>query len=218
MYGIVNKGIREMVISQYGLDAWKQISVQAGCEAIVFTNMHAYDDSVTYDLVGAAAEVLDISAHEVLVAFGEYWISYTAQAGYGAMLSLVGNSFPEFLKNLDNLHLRVGSTYRELDPPSFKCTEIDETMLVLEYHSNREGLSSLVLGLLQGLAKSFSRDIAVKHTVKRTNRGYDEFVVQHTAWKALDEKMQPEGMDSQQVNNESGERKTCPFSGFGKSN
>ncbi len=51
--------------------------------------MKPYPDDLTYKLVGAACEVLNASAEDVLKAFGEYWILFTAEKGYGEMLNFM---------------------------------------------------------------------------------------------------------------------------------
>ena len=78
----------------------------------VFVGMQAYDDDITYRLVGASAEVLGIDAEEVLRAFGRSWVEYTAKEGYGDLVRLVGNNTAEVLKNVDVLHSRVSAVYR----------------------------------------------------------------------------------------------------------
>ena len=210
MYGIVNKGVRDMIIQNYGHATWQEIKNEAGCEDDFFMSMYAYEDEITYNLVGAASKILDTPAHDILVAFGEYWINFTADEGYGELLQLAGNTFPEFLSNLDNLHQRVGSTYKHLNPPSFLCKEINEHTLLLEYHSSREGLSSLVLGLIKGLGKKFNVSVEVKQIKNREEVGYDEFFVNYFP------------IEKEQSGSPNSEKKTtknakgrCPFSTLG---
>ena len=64
-----------------------------------FLSMSPYPDKLTFDLVTSASEVLNVPVEDLLFAFGEYWILYTADQGYGNMLELAGDSFPKFLKN-----------------------------------------------------------------------------------------------------------------------
>ena len=109
--------------------------------------------------MGAASEVLGLSAEEVLKAFGEHWVLYTGKEGYGEMLKMAGNTLPTFLQNVDNLHTRVGHLFPGMTPPSFRCTDIRENSLRLHYYSTRPGLAPMVIGLVNGLAvmfKSFS--------------------------------------------------------------
>ena len=210
MYGIVNKGIRDMVINNHGHIVWEEIKNKAECDVVFFTNTYPYADSITYNLVEAASKVLNISTHEVFVSFGEYWIIHTVHEGYGPLLKLAGNSFYEILSNLDDLHVRVGHTFLNQSPPSFICKEINDHTLVLEYHSNREGLSSLIIGMLQGLGKSFNKRVEIKHLIKREEKGHDEFLVKHFPLKdSLDQIDKP---TTSQLNKSKNGKKRCPFS------
>ena len=157
MYGLVNKGIEEMVIEFHGQDKWEEIKRKASFESEGFLNMKPYPDDLTYKLVGAACEVLNASAEDVLKAFGEYWILFTAEKGYGEMLNLAGSTLPDFLKNLDMLHGRVNNLMPELVPPQFECENETEHSIELIYKSKREGLIPMLHGLVTGLGKRFNK-------------------------------------------------------------
>jgi hypothetical protein len=60
-------------------------------------------------------------------------VSYTANEGYGDLLTLAGDTLPTFLQNLDHLHTRVGLMFPELKPSSFWCTNVGEDSLQLHY-------------------------------------------------------------------------------------
>jgi Haem-NO-binding len=179
MYGLVNKAVEQMAVEGYGRGTWDEIRRRAGVDVDVFVNMRQYDDDLTYRLVGAASEVLGISPDEVLEAFGRYWILYSAKEGYGAMLDMGGSNLREFLLNLDMLHARVHMSFRELRPPSFVCTEEDETGLTLHYHSHRAGLTSFVVGLLRGLGERFSTPLELE-ILERKGQGADHDVFRIT--------------------------------------
>lgn len=181
MYGLVNKAIEDMVCSRFGEEAWETIKQKAGIDIDAFISMDAYSDDVTYQLVGAASEHLNIPAEKVLEAFGEYWVLYTAKEGYGELMSTMGSDFVSFLQNINNLHSRVALIYPQLRPPSFHCTDVTETSLRLHYYSPRPGLAPLVVGLLTGLGKMFHTNIQVMSGTNRsTGADHDEFVVQFT--------------------------------------
>ncbi len=180
MYGLVNKAIHNMVVEKFGEPSWNKIKEKAGLDIDLFLSMESYDDAVTYQLVGAGSEVLDIPAYDILVEFGKYWVEFTAEQGYGDMLKMAGNNFVEFLTNLDNMHAGIGYTYPNLRPPSFTCEVIDNENLILQYRSEREGLAPLVVGLLYGLGKRFNLDLKIDHVKNREQCAYDEFLVQHS--------------------------------------
>ena len=119
MYGMVNKAIQDLVTSKFGEDKWITIKEKGEFEDDFFVSMQQYPDELTYNLVGAASEVLEIDAGSVLEAFGEYWILYTAEEGYGEMLALSGSSLPQFLGNLNMLHERITHIMPNLKPPKF---------------------------------------------------------------------------------------------------
>jgi hypothetical protein len=178
MYGLVNKGIEQFIVARYGAPAWQRITERAGEVPEVFISMEAYPDPLTYSLVGAAVEELSVGAAELLEAFGEYWILYTAEQGYGGLLEVSGANLEEFLRNLDSLHARVALTYTELRPPSFKVVAAGERCVDLHYHSGREGLAPMMIGLLKGLSKRFDEPIEVEQTSARSQDApYDVFRV-----------------------------------------
>lgn len=180
MYGLVNKAIHDMVCTQFGEETWQQIRQQAEIETDTFLSMEGYPDDVTHRLVKAASAVLGLSSAEIMQAFGEFWVRYTAEEGYGELLDMSGDNLPEFLQNLDALHARVGITFPKLQPPSFDCTETDEESLALEYHTQREGLAPMVVGLVKGLGSRFETEVEVTQTQSREDGAdYDEFLIKY---------------------------------------
>ena len=178
MYGLVNKAVRDLVLMRFGKDRWDEIKTKAGVNGDTFVGMSPYPDEVTYRLVAAASETLGLSPEQVLEAFGEHWIGYTAQEGYGAMLDLAGDNFVDFLKNLDKLHARVGLSFPKLAPPSFRCTDVTEGSVRLHYYSKRPGLAPFVVGLLKGLGKRFKVELDVSVDKSRDNgHDHDEFLI-----------------------------------------
>ena len=125
-------------MTQFGQDKWEAIKEKAGISVDAFLSMKSYPGDITYSLVGAASEILDLTPAQVLEAFGEYWTPYTAKEGYGELLSMSGSSFVEFLQNPDGLHARVGLSFPELKPPSFRCSDLTENSVRLHYESDRE--------------------------------------------------------------------------------
>ena len=177
MYGMVNKAIQDLVTNNFGEDKWIAMKEKVGFEDDFFISMQSYPDQLTYDLVGAASEILEISAGDVLEAFGEYWILYTADEGYGQLLNLSGSDLKEFLGNLNMLHDRITNIMPDLEPPKFTVKEIGENKVELIYESDRDGLASMVVGLLRGLGKRFNKNCAIEHKNLRSEFGKDTFIV-----------------------------------------
>jgi hypothetical protein len=178
MYGMVNAAIQQLVSSRFGEAKWDEIKTKSGVEIDEFTRMSQYPDEITYKLVGAASDVLGLSPDDVMKAFGEFWVLYTGQAGYGHLFGMAGSSLRDFLLNLDNLHSRVGQNFKELVPPSFTYDEVGKDTLRMHYHSQRAGLCPLVVGLLQGLAARFNSSLEIEHPqCSRTGADHCEFLL-----------------------------------------
>ena len=155
MYGLVNKAVEDLVITHFGEEKWQAIKSKAGVDEEVFISNESYPDSLTFDLVGAASEVLETPAEEILIAFGEHWVLKTASESYGSMMKAGGRSLREFLLNLPNFHTRVSMIYPDLQPPRFACSEVGDASLKLHYYTHRSGLTNFVVGLVQGLGKYY---------------------------------------------------------------
>ncbi len=161
MYGMVNKAVVDMVHAYFGPSTWEAIRARAGIEEESFLSMRQYDDSITYRLVGAASQELHLTPEQVLEAFGQYWVSFTAREGYGELLKLQGKTLLEFLSNLDAMHARVGLSFPNLRPPAFHLFDRESSSVKLHYSSTRQGLSHLVVGLLRGLGEMFSTPVEI---------------------------------------------------------
>lgn len=180
MYGLVNQALEDFVRRGFGNLAWDRIRRGAGINDDMFIAMDGYPDEMTYKLVVAASPVLNLDATQILEAFGEHWVLYTAESGYGEMLAMFGGNLHSFLNNLDNLHSHVGMSFPALKPPSFTVEEIEGNAgLLLHYRSERTGLAPMVVGLLKGLGKRFSQDITVRQTAFKGADDHDVFHINY---------------------------------------
>lgn len=162
MYGLVNRAIEELVRERFGDEDWEKIKQKANVDVDVFIGLEAYPDSITYNLVGAASEVLNLPAETILEEFGKYWVLYTGKTAYGSLMDSTGTTLFESIRNLDNMHSRISLTMPHLQPPSFQCTDETETSIRVHYYSDRAGLAPMVIGLLSGLAALHHTLVEVK--------------------------------------------------------
>ncbi len=162
MYGMVNQAVRGLVVDRFGLQTWTRIHSEAGAPEN-FSAMQPYEDSVTYNLVGKAVEVLGMPAESILRAFGEYWVLEIATKHYGTLMSSTGRDFADFLANLDHMHQRIRVTFPNYQPPSFRVKPLDATTLQVDYYSHRPGLLPFVEGLFTGLGRHFSETVTFEH-------------------------------------------------------
>ena len=180
MFGLVNKGLEDMVCSQYGAEIWEEIKSKAEVDIEAFMSMDTYPDDITYRLVDAASVVKNIPVADILEALGRYWILFTATESYGSLMEMAGDNLPEFLQNLDNLHARVGLSFPNLQPPSFLCSDLEAQSLKLHYYSERPGLTPMVVGMLKGLGEKFDADVDIQLTnTKAQGNDHEEVSIAH---------------------------------------
>lgn len=182
MYGLVNKAVQGFVTSQFGAEAWDAVRREAGVSEVAFVGMNPYPDDITYNLVAAGSKLLKVPAEQVLEAFGRYWMTFTAQEGYGPMLAMMGDTLPAFLRNLDPMHERLRMTFPKLRPPRITVTDETADTLRLHYFSERPGLAPFVIGLLKGLGQLKKTTIEVSlDRAKGDGVDHDEFIVRFGA-------------------------------------
>lgn len=160
MYGMINQAIKALVTEKAGATAWEEVCQKVQCPTD-FVSLQYYDDAITYDLVGEVSKLLNIPADQVLNAYGNHWVQYTAKEGYGPIMDLFGQDFITCLKNLNHLHSRMGMTLPKLRPPKFTLREVGPSLYELDYVSSRKGLGPMVIGLIEGLAKKHKVQIEV---------------------------------------------------------
>jgi hypothetical protein len=172
MYGLVNKAIQDLVTKGYGEDAWKEVCKMSGFADEDFVGMEPYPDSLTYELVGNISKLTGMDNAKILELFGEHWILYTADEGYGDLMDLTGSNFVDFLNNLDMLHERINNIMPHLAAPEFKTRNKTENSIELEYRSHREGFIPMLNGLIKGLGKRFDMEVTVEQ-IDFKNKGAD---------------------------------------------
>jgi hypothetical protein len=180
MYGLVNKAIQDLVCEKFGEDKWQEIKKLSGFEDDFFIGLQSYPDALTYTLVKNASRVLGADASVVLEAFGEHWVLYTVNEGYGDMMELAGDNLPDFLNNLDMLHNRLNNIMPNLVAPQFSTRNETSNSIELEYRSHREGMAPMVVGLLRGLGKRFKLENYIISQIehKAENKECDVFKIE----------------------------------------
>lgn len=161
MHGLINRGIGNLVVTHHGIATWQKIKIEADINEMALISMENYEDKITFRIVESTAKILGKTGDEILGEFGKFWVEYISEQGFGDLLKLAGRNFPEFMSNLNNIHLRMGSTYQGICPPSFTSTIIDNSTLKLEYYSSREGLAPFLVGVFSGLGKLFNLEIDI---------------------------------------------------------
>lgn len=174
MHGLVNQALRAMLEEQHGADVWHAIADRARAEDREFLSFASYPDDLTYRLVDAASVILETPAVSLLEKFGVYWIEYVSRNQYDRLLRAYGETLPEMLVNLNDMHQRIAQSLPELVLPTFQCIQIGPHDLVLHYFSERAGLAPFLVGLLKGLAAYYGVDVKIDHIDSSTEKGMHE--------------------------------------------
>ena len=177
VYGLINRAIEELVRSSGDPGLWDTVRARADVAIDYFEGMEVYDDEITSRLVTAAAHELGTTSDELLERFGRYWIVYTGAEGWGPILDGHGNSVLEVLENLDDLHLRLSSSMPHLRAPRFEVVGSSPDRIDVRYRSERDGLASMVTGMLRGLAERFGEQWHIAHVGLRATDGYDSYLL-----------------------------------------
>ncbi|XP_017775635.1 PREDICTED: guanylate cyclase soluble subunit beta-1-like [Nicrophorus vespilloides] len=154
MYGFVNYALELLVVKSFGEETWETIKKHADVQMDgQFLVRQIYEDELTYNLVGAAVEVLQLPADAILELFGKAFFEFCQDSGYDKILQVLGATPRDFLQNLDALHDHLGTLYPGMKAPSFRCTERPEDgALILHYYSDRPHLEHIVIGIVKTVA------------------------------------------------------------------
>jgi hypothetical protein len=178
MYGMINQAIEKLVVEQHGPAVWKRICAEAEVTDRDFVSLQSYPDEVTYRLVGAASRVLEAPPEAILEAFGESWTDYAKTTSFARLMQFAGRTFPEFVASLDQMHAKIKFSLPELEPPSFRVSELTDRSFRLHYYSRRAGLAPLVKGMLRGVGRIYAVEVDIRLDRPRGDgQDHDEFVV-----------------------------------------
>lgn len=187
MYGLINLAIEEAILQRYGQKFWDLIKDECrdsiGDTDGTFISRLYYDDEVSYRLIDAAEKILCSEKYgQVSQLFGEKFYELVQDSGYEGILKLLGGSLKDFLDNLDSFHSHLSTTYSRMQPPSFRCDQTSDNVLLLHYYSERIGLEGLVMGMVKAAARELHHltiDISI-HRLKLVDQGIDhtEFLIQ----------------------------------------
>lgn len=169
MYGMIHRGIRQMVIDQFGSDIWNEVTSKLETGPEHFISAQVYDDEQTVALLAAVAERLGTTMPECLKSFGRYWIQFAERGSYGAIMDFTGKDIATFIDNLDRMHQAVQVVMPDAKVPSFRLVASSVDELQVEYRSDRSGLGPFVIGLLEGLLVRFDLAGEVEEMVGQGN-------------------------------------------------
>lgn len=154
MYGIINVAIENYVLNNYGENTWENVKSRYGTDIDFLLTEQPYNEEVFYKLAVLLAEETGITVDEALFNFGEH-IMKTTREKYSGVLESRGNNLREYLISLPNFHNRIMLIYPNLSPPEFGISNIEDNSICVHYMYKKKGISSFVLGYLNGLILIF---------------------------------------------------------------
>lgn len=161
MYGMIHRSARDMVVAEFGPDAWTWVLEKSGFGEAQFIGSERYPDQTTFALIGAVCDVVGLAPDQVLRAFGRHWIKAADEGPYSGVMRILGPSLLESLRNLDAMHASIQIALPDADLPQFSVMKADEAEILVSYVSSRQGLDAFVQGLFEGLLRRFQTEGAV---------------------------------------------------------
>ncbi|XP_077294951.1 guanylate cyclase soluble subunit beta-1-like [Arctopsyche grandis] len=178
-YGFVNYALELLVVKTFGEETWENIKKSADVQMEgQFLVRQIYEDEITYNLIYAAVELLQIPADAILELFGKTFFEFCQDSGYDKILQVLGATPRDFLQNLDALHDHLGTLYPGMKAPSFRCTEIPGGDLILHYYSDRPGLEHIVIGIVKTVAsKLHDTEVEIKILKTKDECDHVQFLI-----------------------------------------
>ena len=176
MKGIVFTELIEMVEDKWGLAMADRLLQPEGLASKgIFTAVGTYEDRDLFTIIGRLSEATGLSPDELQFHFGGYLFGSFVR-GYSEMLSSFETTF-DLLSRLDDfIHPEVQRLYPDATLPSFSVMNRTETLLEMNYSSQRK-MPEFAVGLTQAAAKHFGETLSVKWEALNEEEGLFRFVV-----------------------------------------
>ena len=160
MKGVVFNIVQDVVEQHLGVDTWDDALGRAGVDG-AYTSLGNYPDGDLVQLVGALADLADLSHDEVLVFAGRHGFRQLGSRHPDLITPYDG--WRAVLAHLDGIiHPEVAKIYPGADVPSFTVTDDADGAVRVVYESRRQ-LCALAEGLLIGLGEWFRSSLSVEH-------------------------------------------------------
>ena len=151
MYGMAHRALRQMMLDRLGPSAWAKIERETNTGPADLISLCVYDDSKTIALISASAAHLGMAVEDALRVFGRYWVRYAELSSFGPIMDFTGQDLVTFINNLDRMHRSVVLAMPDARVPSFELLSETRQRLLVRYRSDRTGLETFVIGLLEGV-------------------------------------------------------------------
>jgi hypothetical protein len=160
MKGTIHKCLGEMVVKEFGQEAWKKIlDASALPTDYTFVKTEDVDENQSLELLVHSSKILGKPLTEIFDLFGVYWVCEYAPREYQFWYIGLQNA-KDFVLKLDRIHSLVGKHFNKAQPPRFIYTEEDAHNLLVSYQSERK-LLDLYISLVKGVGVYFKEEIRI---------------------------------------------------------
>jgi Haem-NO-binding len=160
MKGIIFNLLEEVVIRNYGEDAWDQLLTETALDG-AYTSLGSYPDEQIRELVGAASKMLGLTSFEILRSFGQQAIPLLFDR-YPKYFSAQPSTRPFVLSVNSIIHPEVRKVYPGADVPTFDFHDEVDGSLAMGYSSPRR-LCALAQGFIEGAATHYGEAVIFEH-------------------------------------------------------
>jgi len=158
--GCIVNCLKESIINNYGKNKWSEIVVGINIPHIIIDTSNM-DDSIFMEVANNTQSILNITYEKLYDIFAEHWIfSYAHKIGFAYFLNKYSSS-REALPEMDRIHKVVTINVLGSNPPSFKCTWLDNNILLIEYISDRN-LIDLCIALIKAMSKYYKDNVEIE--------------------------------------------------------
>lgn len=163
MHGLINKAVQRFVVDTYDQQVWLAVTRRAGLASSEFEAMLPYEDRVTYDLIAAISEELDLAPKVVLEDIGTYLVTHPNLEPLRRLLRFCGVSFVAFLHSLDDVQARARLAVADLELPSIELHEHAYGRFCLRCRYPHSGFGYVLMGILRTMADDYGALVVLEH-------------------------------------------------------
>ena len=167
MHGLINRSIQCFVTDSYGQEPWHEIARAAELGFDSFEALLTYDPAVTQRVLDATAAHLSSPQDMVLEDLGTYLVSHPRMAVVRRLLRLGGETFPEFLYSLDDLHDRVRLAVSDLQFPVLELKDHFASTFTLSVSHEQAGFGHVLVGILRAMADDYGALVFLEYKGRR---------------------------------------------------
>ena len=163
MQGIIFNALEEFVLENADMEVWNSVIDDSGvANGGAYTAGVTYEDAEIVALASTLCEKLGLPLNDGLKVFGEFLFGFLLNR---SPIELKSYDTPQsLLEDLEGvIHRDVKRIHPEAYTPFFEYTPKSDNEGELIYRSKRK-LCPVAEGLIQGLAKHFSKEVVLTHT------------------------------------------------------